>query len=212
MSKQDPSYYEQILSQLLATDEARHSDNGCPVIAVTSRKNGEGVSTVCANLATTYTRSHQQEVLLIDSAPNRHDLATIAGPEYKTLDESILLEDAWNKEYLEKSLSQSNYKLTLLTVTDRKQLKSPVWKNTFNRLRTHFDLVIVDTGSLTSETPHAWSNLSSLNVLVIDTTTNTAIDLERLGAKISATSFKLHGAILNKKPFYVPNFIYKYLY
>ena len=76
-----------------------------------------------------------------------------------------------------------------------------------------FDLVIVDTGSLTNETPHAWSDLSSLNVLVIDTTTNTAIDLERLGAKISATSsFKLHGAILNKKPFYVPNFIYKYLY
>jgi len=85
------------------------------------------------------------------------------------------------------------------------------WKSWLERVKTTYQVVIVDAGSTRS--PHAgrWSRWADQRVLVIDSRRTTEQELLRLRTDLDAQKQAIDVAVMNKRRFYVPQVLYRHV-
>lgn len=198
--------FDMLRMRLLAGQSRGALRNDALVIALISRTKGEGVSTVAAGLSRAFSRNGDGRVLLVDADDVTNGLAkslpTSGRPVF--LDSTNLGPEVhpggvrpWGIDFVAlgaKGKDRFVYGLA--------------WDDYFSMLRCRYDIIVVDAGSLETGTPYNWSNVPSHVILVVDTTRTTIKALERLREELKSSGPTVTGAVLNKRAFPIPSFLY----
>lgn len=78
--------------------------------------------------------------------------------------------------------------------------------------RQRYDVVLVDAGPLTGAGFRRWSRCADQTVLVVDGNRTTVEALRRLATELDHAQVQLTGVILNRRRFWIPDFLYRFLY
>jgi len=215
-SLSDPvaSAYSQIRGRILAgRDIGTAQQAGGTVIVLTSRRRQEGVTTVCLELALSLQDEYRGGVLLVDSSPPKSDLVRLLKADCRPLMPDMLSAPAAATAESVAGLVSfgGGLSLPVLQLANTQVLESPGWPAVLDQLRQQYPILLVDSGSIESNMPHLWSRWATRMILVIDASQTTIPELERRRSEAADFGFKLQGAILNKKPYYVPRFLYRHL-
>lgn len=198
--------FDALRLRVMATAPWRTARNDAVVIMLTSRTPGEGVSTVSAGLSRAFARNGDGRVLLVNSEETRSDLSrrrpsyggTVIDDPAKLDPETPIAEiDGWGVDGI-----------TLAPNGRRHFLYEPQWEDYFSALRTHYDVIVVDAGSLETGTPYHWANAPSQVLLVVDASRTTVQALERLREELRSANLDLTAVVLNKREFPIPQFLY----
>jgi len=81
-------------------------------------------------------------------------------------------------------------------------------RRVFRLLKKKYNLILVDAGSLNNSNGTFWIVNSDVNILVIDCQRTTRDSLEYQQREFENSGFAIHGSILNKRVFPIPNFLY----
>lgn len=181
------------------------SDN--TVLTITSRVNGEGVSTIALGLAAELSR--EGNTLLIDASPEGKRIGESLGIDTDPIViENISRADPQTKRHITQI---SEPKIDILTLSIPEKSKSnlidfnvPFW----NQIRAYYKSIIVDTGSLQKPSALIWANWTDHTLLVIDANITTRENLARFSNEIKKSNLNFSGFIMNKRPFYIPNFLW----
>ncbi len=204
--------YAQIRSRILAWRATGiESLSQAMVVVLTSRRVGEGVSTVCAELGESLRAELGDTVLLIDSASGPADLVGLLGADCPPVT-MARLQDERPADVRQLAVTGRTVESPIVRAADTTVLASEAWSEVLAQLRTHYSVILVDAGVLHSNVPHLWSRWATHSVLVIDAAVTSLMELERLRAEMAGFGIKLDGAILNKKAFHVPAAIYRHLF
>ncbi len=185
-----------ILSKWLLKDE-----KNCPVIAFTSRSKGEGVSTVVAGLACSFSSADLGKILVLDVSQSRRGVAQylnvtdLAGfsdlPGYVTRDEKLGIDV-----------------ITLAEEPDNIKGSGEHTRSLIERLKEKYNIILIDAGSLGNAHGTYWLAKSDYNVLVIDSSRTTSEMLEFQRKEFESSNIKIDGSILNKREFPIPAYFY----
>ncbi len=213
LSDQVAGAYSQIRGRILAGRDIAPSGQGAgAVIVLTSRRRQEGVTTVCLELAYSLQDEYRGGVLLVDSSPPKSDLVRLLKADCRSVSADTLSELASAPESVAGlvGLGVGN-SLPVVQMANTHALESAAWPAVLDQLRQRYAIVLVDAGSIESNMPYLWSRWATRMVLVIDASQTTIPELERRRSEAADFGFRLHGAILNKKPYYVPRYLYRHL-
>jgi len=90
--------------------------------------------------------------------------------------------------------------------------ESDLWAEQYQRLlkklEAAYNIILVDAGSLNNPNGTFWLANSDVNILVIDCTKTTREILEHQQREFENSQITIHGSILNKRKFPIPNFLY----
>jgi len=86
-----------------------------------------------------------------------------------------------------------------------------IWSQAFTALHCAYQVILVDCGSAQGPLPLRWSRQAHLCVLVLDTTRTTEEELQRAKEEFDALGQRVDAVILNKRRYYVPDFLYRYV-
>jgi len=78
----------------------------------------------------------------------------------------------------------------------------------FRQLKTIYNIILVDAGSLNNSNGTFWLLNSDVNILVIDCTKTTRESLEYQRREFENSGLSIDGSILNKRKFPIPSFLY----
>jgi Mrp family chromosome partitioning ATPase len=172
-----------------------------PIVVLVSQNTGEGVTSVAFALLNVIKNSGNIRLLLIDA-----DHKGIRASTLLKIDESLNPDNAFIVVPTNQGFDYLN--MDYLPVTSAKLEQ---WQLALNNLQDEYDLIIVDAGSLDSNNAYHWLNYDCYAILVIDATTSTEETLTRLSQRLQSAGIKMSGFLLNKRPFPIPKFMYKYL-
>ena len=185
-----------VLSRWLLKDE-----NTCPVIAFTSRSPGEGVSTVVAGLACSFSSADTGKILVLDVSQSRRGVAQrlnvtdLAGfsdlPGYVTRDEKLGIDV-----------------ITLAEETENTNGSGKHTRSLIDRLKEKYNIILIDAGALSNANGAYWLAQSDYNILVIDSSRTTREMLEFQRREFENTNININGSILNKREFPIPDYFY----
>jgi len=200
-------YYEMLRDRLLLALNGTLSQP--TMIAVTSSRPGEGVSTVAANLAVTLARQGDQRVLLVDANLEHPGANEIFGVRRGPGVAEILGDGEGNTTTIEQNL------YFLSAGEKRGGLPQTIVPQKFETLKRlvnaqQYSFVVFDVPSVNQGTSTA--RLASLVDGVILVT-----EAERIRAEVAQRTKELLldakanvlGVVLNKRRYYVPNWLYK---
>jgi len=202
MEQEMVTLYQMIVASLPDTDH--HS-----VLFIGSKSN-EGTSTIARQLAKTVSLRMEKAVLLIDLDRSRPDLHVYAGLKP--------VEDVGSETSTQTALCQveesSLYVMPLFqkTMMTPRTLDSAKGNVFWEPLKERFDLIIVDTPPATMF-PDGLAIVSQVDgvILVVEaekTRWQVALNVRE---KIEKHGGNILGIVFNKRKFYIPDFIYKYL-
>ncbi len=201
----------QLLKSRLLLESAEEDDK---VLVFTSAKSSEGVTSVALGFSQYIELDETFDILLVDCSAEPGTLyQRLANAEFDgaSLSHSELDQEGdLNWENHIKKIPNSQ--IHILTIDSNKVLRSDIWQTKFSELKRQYQYIIVDAGSLETETPMLWSGWTRRIILIIDSSRTTIHDLKNLQSKIKSHNIELFASVLNKKKFYIPEFIYKYLY
>jgi Mrp family chromosome partitioning ATPase len=83
---------------------------------------------------------------------------------------------------------------------------------TVERLGSSFDVLIVDAGSLRNTVALRWARCAGAVLLIVDGNRTTAEAPHRLGEELHHARIEISGVVLNKRRYWVPGVLYRYLY
>lgn len=211
--RNDPasSAYAQIRSRILAWRRTGTETATVPMVVVlASRRVGEGVSTVCAELGRSLQAELGDTVLLIDSASGPADLVNMLDADCQPLTLSRI-QESLPADVRQLTACGRALALPVIRVAESAILESAEWSSVVAQLCRHYTVILVDAGALHSNVPHLWSHWATGSLLIIDAALTSVMELERLRAEMTGYGVKFAGAILNKKAFHVPAALYRYL-
>ena len=195
-----PASFERIRIRILSKWLLK-KDEKCTIVAFTSRLPGEGVSTVVAGLARSFSTAEVGKILVLDVSNRRFGVArllnitNLAGfsdlPGYVTRDEKLGID--------------------VITLANDTHGGNDAEKHTISlreRLLDKYNIILVDAGSLSSASGAYWLANSDYNVLVIDSTKTTRESLEYQQKEFENSNITIDGSILNKREFHIPGFLY----
>jgi len=197
--------FEALRRRIVTAEPSRSNRNDAIVVALTARTRGEGVSTVALALARSFARHGDGRVLLIDADGTGNDLvrrapggiaSIVHGPDDLNVQEEIHSIDDWDVDLL------------AVSAADGRLLEGPQWEDFFSAMRTRYDVIVVDAGSLQQGLVHIWSAVASQLLLVVDTTRTTVQALERLAKELKSAKLAMSGVVLNKREYPIPQFLY----
>jgi Mrp family chromosome partitioning ATPase len=195
-----PASFERIRIRILSKWLLNKKEN-CTVIAFTSRLPGEGVSTVVAGLARSFSTAEIGKILVLDVSNSRFgvsrllNITNLAGfsdlPGYVTRDEKLDID--------------------VITLANDTLSSNGAEQHTVSlreRLLEKYNIILVDAGPLSSASGAYWLANSDYNVLVIDSTKTTRESLEYQQKEFENSNITIDGSILNKREFPIPGFLY----
>ncbi|MBS0346733.1 MAG: hypothetical protein JSR69_09750 [Proteobacteria bacterium] len=176
-------------------------------LALTAGRRGEGVSTVAIGLATALARQDEGAVLLVDSAVLGQRAGAMLGLSVRPVGLAAVA--------AESITPVPGHGFDLLTVDggprDGGRGGAEGWKDAWQALRGRYRHVIVDAGSLRSDTPLLWSPWVDKVALVIDSAKTTEDMILNLRRELAPGKLALSGFILNRRKFHVPGRLYQAL-
>lgn len=203
--------FEGVRLRLLAANVLAATGQGAS-LALTAARRGEGVSTVALGLATALVRQGEGPVLLVDSSVLGQRVGALLGLSVRPVGLASLGSVADATEFITRS---PDHGFDLLTVdgAPREGARgvSEGWKDVWQGLCEHYRHVIVDAGSLRSDTPLLWGPWVDKVALVIDSSKTTDDMILNLRRELAHGKLVLSGFILNRRKFHVPGRLYQAL-
>jgi Mrp family chromosome partitioning ATPase len=190
---------------------SRPSPDCAAVIGLTAMQSGSGVSSLAARLAAALTKEVTQRILLIDAHPSPRrlpQLLGLSGPQPLSIDQ-IAPHAASENAPLAGIHALSGYDMAVLDGApglERQQGFMAWWQAALR----HYSIILVDLGPLNSGLPHRWNGIINQFVLVLDAGSATREMAENLRDDDAFTKLPFKGFILNKRRFYVPEFVYRW--
>ncbi len=208
---QTERYYDNIWDRLFL----KRSELTRPprTIAVTASYDGEGVSTVAANLALALAKNSREKVLLVDANLNNPCMKDL----FCTLSEDKGLSDmiAGRTDYVEPVNQPQFPRLWLLpsgqglsgdeTGLDPKQMESVI-----DKYRERFNYIVLDCPAVwRSNLPTRVATVVEGVVLVVEAERVRVQIVERTKERLEEVNARILGVVLNKRRFYIPNWLYR---
>ncbi|MFA7429214.1 MAG: hypothetical protein WCZ23_03555 [Rhodospirillaceae bacterium] len=173
-----------------------------PVVSLMSGTPGEGVSTVTAGLASAFAQAEARSVLVIDAAMEGEGLPAL-GPALPGVSR------AGSALVMRRTASG----VDVLTLRDIENgtpfLYGDAWDAALRELRADYAYVFVDCGSLHTPVPTFWKPWTTTALLVIDSRATTEFRLHQTKRVLEMRQIAVHGSVLNRRRFPVPNFLYR---
>ena len=205
-----PDWYKELKINL----EAINSNKGLSVILFTGASRGVGCTTTCAEFSIIMARSFKRKILLIDIDSESKTLD-------KYLNEKIYdIDDYFNKskEAVNKLYKQLNGNLNILSCKNEnpEDLSSIILSDQFwyflSEIKREFEFVIIDAPPLVnSPETKAVASMVDGAVLVLQSGKSRKKVAHRAIEELNDMGVPVLGGILNRKKFYIPNWIYKRL-
>lgn len=226
------SSFEKIRSQILSRWILK-STSSCTVIAFTSRLPREGVSTVTRSLARSFSKTYTGRILLLYAGRKHPRRASVL--DVTVLDDLSVLSDfiirdkklgcdtirlantaqdsiSMHDASLEDDLAVPDIRFdedgTILNHSFDSGSRNEQTRRIYRLLKQKYNLILVDAGSLNNSNGTFWIVNSDVNILVIDCQRTTRDSLEYQQREFENSGFSIHGSILNKRVFPIPNFLY----
>ena len=227
-----PSSFAKIRFQIISR-WLLNKDEHCSVIALTSRYPREGVSTVTAGLARSFSSTDTDKILLLDvnAKPSR---------KARLLDVTRLEDFSDLSDYVTKDRNQKYHRIKLASNphnslgigvaslenelpildpgfdedgTTPEQSSDPDMGNESIRmllqtLKRTYNIILINTGVLINPSGTFWLLNSDINILVIDCSRATRESLEDQQREFENSDISIDGSILNKRKFPIPSFFY----
>jgi len=210
MFKFDLAGYEDILTRL----RTHHPGESIKTIMFTGTAHGGGATTTAVNFAKTLVRSHQVKILLIDAnlrTPNLRELFDIENDEGLTdivFDNDIRPYKVINFDpsYLFVLATGGNY------VGPMGLFESERFDTFLNNAREEFDYIILDSAPLPSfaEARVLCEKVDGV-VLVVESGKIRRQVALRAKKELEDAGARILGVVLNKRKYYIPEWIYKRL-
>jgi len=207
-------------------------DQGCSVIALTSRLPREGVSTVTRGLARSFNSTDAGRILLLNASrkhPRRSRVLDVSDSEgYTQLSDYITSDRKSGYDTLRvANLTNSNFfrnqssdefetplpdiildedDTVLVGLDEIDGGKQP--RKLLRKLRKSYDIILVDAGFLGNPNGTFWLMKSDVNILVLDCTRTTSESLEHQHREFENSGISIEGSILNKRKFPIPSSLY----
>ncbi len=195
----------------LSVDESADS-NSALVVSLMSRSGQEGVTTITASLALSMSKVNIMRVLVISydssmqSAAIKLDAPVKVFRSFELADKKKSLSD-----YVQTSSKGQVDILTLDKAFPSGFHGDAYWDNQFADMKGRYQVILVDTGAFSSNLALRWSKFSDKNILVVDSSGTIEEELLRFKEELEADHFVLDAVVLNKRKYYVPKFLYKYI-
>ncbi len=201
--------YENLKANLIIRD----TENTTRVLLFTATSPGEGTSTTAINFANTLAQSSHCRVLLIDASLRTPDLEDELGNELslKTSEEDS--ED--DGGFRIKKIGPGN--LHILTFNGSpfeplSFLKTDCFENFLKQQKENFDFVILDAPPVNrfSDSRILCSKVDGVVLVIESGKTRKHVALRAKKQLIDAGA-NIIGVVLNKRKYYIPDFIYRFL-
>jgi uncharacterized protein involved in exopolysaccharide biosynthesis/Mrp family chromosome partitioning ATPase len=213
-----PAYAEAgVLPHFLDTSDGdrlvhmlRNSPGQGTIVQVIASGVGEGVSSLARDVALVAARTGSTRVLLLDlGTPGDHQVKALLGEFGTTISQTRQLLGA-PRDVVIHRLGLGN-----LYVSETRGVPPAgpsAWIDLFPALRTDFDLVIIDSPS--SDRSHDGIMLApdlDVTFLIVEAEKTRSAVAQNLRDRILDAGGCIGGVILNKRRFYLPGFIYRYI-
>ncbi len=192
--------------------EALLTNTSNKMIQFVGSRRGEGVSTIVREFAKVAVERHGKSVLVLDSAyqnpGNKININVTC--EYGFMD---LLHEGDLSEKAIFRVGDSN--LYFAPVSVQASLVSPVKDlavmiNAWNRLKEKFDLILIDSSSdANSSESIAMSRSVDGVMMVIEAERTRKKSVKKIKDRIISNGGNIIGIILNKRKYYIPEYLYK---
>ncbi|CAD2071601.1 polysaccharide biosynthesis tyrosine autokinase [Phocicoccus pinnipedialis] len=175
-------------------------DNNINSLIVTAEKPDAGKSTITSNIAITYAQSGLR-TLIIDGdmrKPTQHYIFNETNTKGLS---SLIVENGEPDDFIKPTHIENLFLLTSgpIPPNPSELIGSTRFKEVFNKLKTQFDMIIIDTPPTLSVTDsQLFSKLAHNVVLVIDAENNNREEVKRGKELIEQSGAKILGVILNK--------------
>jgi uncharacterized protein involved in exopolysaccharide biosynthesis/Mrp family chromosome partitioning ATPase len=180
------------------------------IVQVIASGIGEGVSSLARDLALVAARTGRTRVLLLDlSAPGDVQVKALLGEFGATISQTRQLMAAPRDVVIHRLGLETLY---VSEIRGTPSAGPSVWIDLFPTLRTDFDLVIIDSPS--SDRSHDGIMLApdlDVTFLIVEAEKTRSAVAQNLRDRILDAGGCIGGVILNKRRFYLPGFIYRYL-
>ena len=201
------------LLSITAAVNAYVVDKGSLVLAIYGSQPGEGTSTVARELAIALSRSPTNNILLIDGTSGKSNQASHFDTKF--------VESLWSTA---RGAPIRTVRLTLprggaidlagllIDDADDAEVDLRLLPQLFNRLRTVFNVIIIDCPPALSAAGYvSASALADSCLLVVEADRTRVPVVRRAMEEIEAAGGKLQGVVLNKRKHYIPSWIYRRL-
>lgn len=208
LSRLAPSF-DAIRERLFALPRQAPAGPGAVVVSLMSRVGGEGVTSTAVGLARAVARGPSSRTLLIDYDTSRHGCANWLGVQAQRF--AGWPAEAGGAMLADAVVEVDPGKLDLLTLDPGIPsgfAADAQWLAAFALLRSTYDVVLVDAGSMRQPLAQRWSRLADLRLLVVDTSRTTHEELDRLKIEWRANGQALDAVVLSKRDYPVPGFLY----
>lgn len=182
-------------------------------IAVTASYDGEGSSTVAANLAISLAKNSREKVLLIDANlgnPCMRDM-------FCTLSDGKGLSDllAGNVDYVEPVQALEHSRLMLLPAgnasgDEAASIDPKLMEAVLAKYRDEFGYIVIDCPAVwRSNVPTRIATVAEGVILVVEAERVRVQIVERTKERLEEVNARILGVVLNKRRFYIPSWLYR---
>lgn len=214
----DSEYYETLRDNILIPYEGQQQRPS--IIALTSSDFNEGVSTITSKLAVTCARREEAPVLLVDSNFAMPDIHNIFGLDNAPGFGEVLLENYDYHSVIKQSPIKNLFILTAgdIHINPTAKFDSPRFAEIMQQWRKEFKLVLFDTPPMQCDMKQCDMNssvrLASLVdgvVMVIQSEYVRREVAQRMSERLKLSNSRILGVVLNKKKYYIPEWLYRRL-
>ena len=173
------------------------------VLQLIAAHDGEGVSSMVRDLAVIAAAGGARKVLLLDIEPptGRGTAAMLAAHGHSL--------GAMTAERRTMRVDNSSLYVTAPLGAGGLKINEANWAKIIDAARTGFDLVLIDAPSLQrSSAGIEVAGLADLAIVVVEAEATRVAVAKRLVERLESAGGQVVGAILNKRAFYIPRFIY----
>lgn len=208
---QTERYYDNIWDRLFL----KRSELSRPPrsIAVTASYDGEGSSTVAANLAISLAKNSREKVLLIDANlgnPCMRDMFCSLG-EGRGLSDLL----AGNVDYVEPVQAPDHSRLMLLPAgnasgDEAASVDPKLMEAVLAKYRDEFGYIVIDCPAVwRSNVPTRIATVAEGVILVVEAERVRVQIVERTKERLEEVNARILGVVLNKRRFYIPSWLYR---
>jgi Mrp family chromosome partitioning ATPase len=180
------------------------------VVLFSASRGGEGTTTIVREFATTLSLVFKASVLIVDANPNHGAAHACGNAEAAPLSDLLRDLPASNGG----RAKQAGVVVALFEpkAANGSAGLAHVGGSLADALREHFDYVLIDAPALgSSATALSLARHADGVVIVIDSERTRWPVVENTKKAYESTGAKVLGVILNKRAFYIPNWVYKWL-
>lgn len=187
-----------LISQLMASvapDKSR-------VMQMITANGGEGSSSLILDLALLLAHQVERRILLIDVKPapgkGASDALAARGAKLEPIADGKVFRMAGSQLFVTPPVGS--------------RTEDSRWESILSTARKQYDIVLIDTPNMTrSSVSVILAPLVDMNLIVVEAEKTRSVSARHLIDRIDATGGQVIGAILNKRRFYIPPFVYRWI-